>query len=107
MNLQQCLDSFVVDAENVAVPLRPRLKLFERRIRMLEALHARLLRTPDVEEQRRLMRQFEQRAVSEMAHMGLTLWWYKINPHWAYVKGWKAGPSHYLNQHLDNVWLDR
>ncbi|MCB1744837.1 MAG: ABC transporter substrate-binding protein, partial [Gammaproteobacteria bacterium] len=74
---------------------------------MLESLHARLLRTPDVEEQRRLMRQFEQRAVSEMAHMGLTLWWYKINPHWAYVKGWKAGPSHYLNQHLDNVWLDR
>lgn len=39
MNLQQCLDLFVVDAEDVAVPLRPRLKLFERRIRMLEALH--------------------------------------------------------------------
>ena len=23
------------------------------------------------------------------------------------LKGWKIAPSHYLNQHLDNVWLDR
>jgi len=23
------------------------------------------------------------------------------------VKGWKIGPSHYLNQDLANVWLDQ
>jgi len=40
MNLQQCLDFFVKDAEDTAVPLRPRLKRFERRIRLLEVLHA-------------------------------------------------------------------
>lgn len=40
MNLQQCLDFFVTDAEDTAVPLRPRLKRFEWRIRLLEILHA-------------------------------------------------------------------
>lgn len=40
MNLQQCLDFFVEDAEDTAVPLRPRLKRFEWRIRLLEVLHA-------------------------------------------------------------------
>ncbi|MBX3464800.1 MAG: hypothetical protein KF830_16655 [Planctomycetes bacterium] len=40
MNLQQCLDFFVWDAEDTAVPLRPRLKRFEWRIRLLEVLHA-------------------------------------------------------------------
>jgi len=24
-----------------------------------------------------------------------------------YVRGWKIGPSHYVNQDLANVWLDR
>jgi peptide/nickel transport system substrate-binding protein len=24
----------------------------------------------------------------------------------SYVKGWKIGPSHYLNQALDTVWID-
>jgi len=28
-------------------------------------------------------------------------------PHHAYVKGWKSSPSHYLNQDLATVWLDK
>jgi peptide/nickel transport system substrate-binding protein len=28
-------------------------------------------------------------------------------PYHAYVKGWKISPSHYLNQDLTTVWLDR
>ena len=39
--------------------------------------------------------------------MGISLWWYKINPHRSYVKGWNIAPSHYLNQQLDNVWIDQ
>jgi peptide/nickel transport system substrate-binding protein len=27
-------------------------------------------------------------------------------PHRSSVKGWKIGPSHYLNQDLATVWLD-
>jgi peptide/nickel transport system substrate-binding protein len=61
--------------------------------------------SPD--KQREIMRMFEKKAVSEDAHMGITLWWYKINPHRSYVKGWKIAPSHYLNQQLDTVWLDK
>ena len=73
----------------------------------LEEIYGRLLRAGKESEQRTIMREYETRAVGEMAHLGITLWWYKINPHRSYVKGWKIAPSHYLNQHLDNVWLDK
>ena len=73
----------------------------------LEALFIRMNRETDEAAQRRLMRAYEKRVLDEMAHTGITLWWYRINPHRSYVRGWKAATSHYLNQHLDNVWLDR
>jgi peptide/nickel transport system substrate-binding protein len=28
-------------------------------------------------------------------------------PHHSYVKGWKISPSHYVNQDLATIWLDR
>jgi peptide/nickel transport system substrate-binding protein len=28
-------------------------------------------------------------------------------PYRSYVKGWKIGPSHYVNQDLSTVWLDK
>ena len=74
---------------------------------VLEDLYDKLLRAGTESEQRSIMRKFETRALSDEAHMGVTLWWYKINPHRSYVKGWNIAPSHYLNQHLDNVWLDK
>jgi peptide/nickel transport system substrate-binding protein len=74
---------------------------------VLEDLYGKLLRAPDLASQRKLMRQYEQRAISDEMHLGISLWWYKINPHRSYVRGWKIAPSHYLNQQLDNVWLDK
>ena len=74
---------------------------------VLEDIYEKLLREPDAGEQRALIRQYETRALSEMAHIGVTLWWYKINMHRNYVKGWQIAPSHYLNQHLEQVWLDQ
>ena len=74
---------------------------------VLEDIYDKLLRAGTESEQRSIMRQFETRALSDQAHMGVTLWWYKINVYRSYVKGWKIAPSHYLNQHLDNIWLDR
>ena len=74
---------------------------------VLEDVYARLERAPTVDEQRALMRRYEKRALDDMAHMGISLWWYKINPHRSYVKGWNIAPSHYLNQQLDNVWVDK
>ena len=73
----------------------------------LEDIYAKLLRAEKESDQRVLMREFETRALSDQVHMGITLWWYKINPHRSYVKGWKIAPSHYLNQSLDQIWLDK
>ncbi len=64
-------------------------------------------REGDPKKVRSMMRAYEKRVLDEEAHMALTMWWYKINPHRSYVKGWKIAPSHYLNQSLDQVWLDK
>jgi len=72
-----------------------------------DAIYDKLLRSADPKEQRALIRQYEKRVIDEAMVAAITLWWYKINPHRSYVKGWKIAPSHYLNQHLDNVWLDK
>ncbi len=74
---------------------------------VLEDIYNKLLRAEKESEQRSIMRTYETRALSDQVHMGVTLWWYKINPHRSYVKGWKIAPSHYLNQHLDTIWLDK
>jgi peptide/nickel transport system substrate-binding protein len=63
--------------------------------------------TADEAEQRKLMLAFEKRVLDEQAHSAVTLWWNRIIPHRSYVKGWKISPSHYLNQDLANVWLDK
>ncbi|NKC15590.1 MAG: hypothetical protein GKR94_26355 [Gammaproteobacteria bacterium] len=72
----------------------------------LEDLFVKMNKSNDLDEQRAIMREFERIVIQDGAHEGLTLWWNKINPHRSYVKGWKIAPSHYLNQHLDQVWLD-
>ncbi len=41
------------------------------------------------------------------AHEIFLLWWYRIVPYRSYVKGWKISPSHYLNQDLATIWLDK
>lgn len=73
----------------------------------LEELYASLTQANSEAEQRQTMRALERRALSDQAHMLTTLWWHRIAIHRSYVKGWKMSPSHYLNQHLDQVWLDR
>jgi len=72
----------------------------------ISALYAKIAKAGTLEEQKPLVREYERRIING-AHAGLTLWWNKINPHRSYVKGWKIAPSHYLNQHLDQIWLDK
>ena len=57
--------------------------------------------------QRELMREYEKHVVDTEAHEFPMLWWYRIVPLRSYVKGWKIGPSHYVNQDLANIWLDK
>jgi peptide/nickel transport system substrate-binding protein len=73
----------------------------------LEKMFLDMNKSGDPKVQRTIMRKYEKRVLHDQAHMAITLWWYKINPHRSYVKGWKIAPSHYLNQTLDNIWLDK
>ena len=57
--------------------------------------------------EKKLMRAYETRVLDEQVHSFITLWWYRIIPHRSYMKGWKINPSHYLNQDLSAVWLDK
>jgi peptide/nickel transport system substrate-binding protein len=70
-------------------------------------LYQRMLHEPDPAKQRALMREFERHVVDSEAHEFPMLWWYRIIPYRSYVKGWKISPSHYLNQDLATVWLDK
>ena len=53
------------------------------------------------------MREFEKYLLDDQAHAVFLLWWYRIVPHRSYVKEREIGPSHYLNQDLETVWLDQ
>ena len=70
-------------------------------------LYNRLLPELDKSKQRALLREFEKHVLDEQAHAIFLLWWYRIVPHHSYVKGWKISPSHYLNQDLGTIWLDK
>jgi peptide/nickel transport system substrate-binding protein len=61
----------------------------------------------DLAKQKQLMFQFARHVMDTEAHKLMILWWYRIVPYRSYVKGWKISPSHYLNQDLANVWLDK
>jgi peptide/nickel transport system substrate-binding protein len=70
-------------------------------------LYNRMLRETDFAKQRAMMREFEKHVVDTEAHEIWVVWWYRIIPHRSYVKGWKVSPSHFINQDLATVWLDK
>ncbi len=71
------------------------------------ALYDKLLRETDFAKQRALMREFEKYVLDTQAHEIFLLWRYRIVPYRSYVKGFKISPSHYVNQDLATIWLDR
>ncbi len=73
--------------------------------RVLDDLYTKQSRSPDPEERKKLIRQFEKRLLDEEAHYLMTLQWHRIIPHSSKVHGWQITPSHYLNNTLDVVWL--
>ena len=66
-----------------------------------------MVREVDPAKARVLMRAYENQIIQVGAHQLPTLWFYRILPIRSYVKGWKISTSHYLNQDLANIWLDR
>jgi peptide/nickel transport system substrate-binding protein len=71
------------------------------------AIYDKMLRETDFSKQRALMRDFERHVLDTQAHEIFLLWWQRMVPHRSYVKGWRISPSHYLNQDLATVWLDK
>lgn len=61
----------------------------------------------DPKAQRTAMRAYEKHTLDTEAHAIVTPYWYRIVMARSYVKGWKISPSHYLNQDLANIWLDK
>ena len=72
-----------------------------------DELYDQALHETDLAKQKQLMWQFAKRIMDDEAHKIMVLWWYRIVPYRSYVKGWKISPSHYVNQDLANVWLDK
>jgi peptide/nickel transport system substrate-binding protein len=70
-------------------------------------LYQKMLHEIDGTKQRALMREFEKRVLDTEAHEIVITYWQRIVPLRSYVKGWKVSPSHYLNQDLANVWIDK
>jgi peptide/nickel transport system substrate-binding protein len=70
-------------------------------------LYDKMLRETDPAVQRVLMRQFEKLVLDDQAHMIWVLWWHRIVPYRSYVKGFKIAPTHFINQDLATIWLDK
>ncbi len=71
------------------------------------AIYDRMMQETDFAKQRQAMREFEKLVLDTQAHEIFLLWRYRIVPYHRYVKGFKIGPSHYVNQDLATIWLDR
>jgi peptide/nickel transport system substrate-binding protein len=70
-------------------------------------LYDKLLHETDPARQRELMRQFEKYVLDDQAHMIWVLWWHRIVPYRSYLKGFKISPTHFINQDLATIWLDK
>ena len=71
------------------------------------AMHDKLLHESDPEKQHALMVDFQKQVMDTEAHATKVIWWNRIVPYRSYVKGWKISPSHFLNQDLSTIWLDK
>jgi peptide/nickel transport system substrate-binding protein len=70
-------------------------------------LYEKLLHETTPAQQRVLMREFEKYILDEQSHMIWVLWWHRIVPYRSYVQGWKISPTHFINQDLAQIWLDK
>ena len=70
-------------------------------------LYEKMLHESDSVRQRAAMRRFEDYMLNDQAHMIWALWWHRIVPYRSYVKGFKIAPTHFINQDLATIWLDK
>lgn len=73
--------------------------------RKLDGLYDKQKGELDPAKRKAILREFEKYAL-EQAYTFPTVWWHRVIVHWKQLKGWHMSPSHYLNQDLQDVWLD-
>ena len=71
-----------------------------------DELYQSMLFETDEKKQYEKMRAYEQHVLGDTAQYIPGFWWNRITVQRTYFRGWKIGPSHYLNQGLENVWID-
>jgi peptide/nickel transport system substrate-binding protein len=74
--------------------------------RLLDGLFVGQAVTTDPRKRLQMVRDFERRALTE-AYGFPFLWWNRIVAASTRMKGWNLTPSHYLDQDLTEVWLDK
>jgi peptide/nickel transport system substrate-binding protein len=74
---------------------------------VLDDLYSKQSKAMNPVEREKLIRQFEKRVLDEKAYVALVPWMHRIVLHSPRVKGWRVLSSHFLNQDLTNVWLDK
>ncbi len=74
--------------------------------RKLDELYDKQKGELDVKKRYAILREFEQYALTQ-AYTIPTIWWHRIIVHWKQMKGWHMSPSHYINQDLQDVWIDQ
>ncbi|MFV0297775.1 MAG: ABC transporter substrate-binding protein [Hyphomicrobiaceae bacterium] len=73
----------------------------------LEKIYDTMIATSDTAKQKELKAQMERPVLDEQANNIQTYWRYRIIPYRSYLKNWKISPSHYLNQDLSGLWIDK
>jgi len=72
--------------------------------RTLDRLYTEQSRSEDARHRLALVRQFEKRLLDDRVWQVYVLWWKRIIPHSARLRGYKISPSHYLED-LQDVWV--
>ena len=54
-----------------------------------------------------LVHAIEKYAMAEQAYQVPVIWWYRVIPHLAKVKGYVIGSNHYTTMDMANIWLDQ
>jgi peptide/nickel transport system substrate-binding protein len=70
-------------------------------------LYEAMQKETDPKKQREAMRAYEAWTLDTQTHEIVLPYWYRIILGRSEVKGFKISPSHYLNQDLSSIWLDK
>ena len=70
-------------------------------------IYQKMLHEPDALKQRALMRDFEKYVIDTQAHELPLTFWYTGLSRTGQREGWKISPSHFVNQDLGTIWLDK